>query len=213
MNILRYDLYFFDCDGVILDSNNIKTNAFHETLKNLNSDKIDKFIEFHLKNNGISRREKFKYYLNNISKLYSASSLNLFLDEFHKIVLRDLYSCSFINGFLEFISYLHKNKKKCFVISAGLDRELKLVFNEKDIFKYFDGIYGSSFSKQEHIGKIFNLHKSQNGVFFGDSKSDYIVSKDMSLDFVFVKCKSNWNTYTKYKLKNIIIDFSKIKYL
>ena len=52
MNILSYDLYFFDCDGVILDSNNIKTNAFYKTLKKLNSDKIETFIEFHKENNG-----------------------------------------------------------------------------------------------------------------------------------------------------------------
>lgn len=212
MNILSYDLYFFDCDGVILDSNNIKTNAFYKTLKKLNSDKIDTFIEFHKENNGISRREKFSYYLNSISRTYNISSLNLFLDEFHNIVLKDLYSCSLINGIIEFISFLKKNKKKSFVISAGLDSELKLVFNKKKINKYFDGIYGSSFSKQDRIGKIYNLHKTQNGVYFGDSKSDYTVSKDMFLDFIFVKSRSNWHDYKKYNIKNTIIDFSKFNY-
>lgn len=213
MNILSYDLYFFDCDGVILDSNSIKTNAFQKTLKNLNSDNIDTFLEFHLKNNGISRIEKFRYYLNNISHLHDISSLNLFLNEFHKIVLRDLYSCSFINGFLEFILFLKKNKKKCFVISAGSDKELELVFKKKNIIKYFEGIYGSSCTKQKHIRSILNLYGNQNGVFFGDSKNDYIVSKTMMLDFIFIFGKSNWVDFKKYNLDRIFKDFDHINYL
>ena len=29
-----YDFFVFDCDGVLLDSNKLKTQSFRETLKN-----------------------------------------------------------------------------------------------------------------------------------------------------------------------------------
>ena len=35
-NFIKYDFFIFDCDGVILNSNSIKTEAFRKTLMNEN---------------------------------------------------------------------------------------------------------------------------------------------------------------------------------
>jgi len=32
INIDKYDFFIFDCDGIILDSNKLKSNAFTEAL-------------------------------------------------------------------------------------------------------------------------------------------------------------------------------------
>ena len=60
MNIFDYDSYFFDCDGVILDSNEVKTKAFRDTLNFYNSNYTQEFLDYHISNNGISRENKFK---------------------------------------------------------------------------------------------------------------------------------------------------------
>ena len=62
INIAKYDFYIFDCDGVILDSNNLKSRAYAEALTAEPLELVLEFVEYHKENGGISRYEKFKYY-------------------------------------------------------------------------------------------------------------------------------------------------------
>ena len=50
INIKKTDSFYFDCDGVILDSNKLKTKAFEDVLQLDSRKHIKEFIEFH-KNN------------------------------------------------------------------------------------------------------------------------------------------------------------------
>ena len=60
----------FDFDGVILDSNKIKSNAFTKLFKdkNKNQENLDMIIRYHKDNMGISRNKKIKFYYENILK-------------------------------------------------------------------------------------------------------------------------------------------------
>ena len=44
-----YDLFIFYCDGVILDSNNIKTNACKDTLIRVSDKKTNQLIKYRMK--------------------------------------------------------------------------------------------------------------------------------------------------------------------
>ena len=64
----NYDLFIFDCDGVIFKSNNIKLKCFLKSVKK--DDKIYKikFKEYLIQNIGLDRKKKFKFYINSIKK-------------------------------------------------------------------------------------------------------------------------------------------------
>ena len=66
---MKYKVVILDCDGVILDSNNLKTEAFKRVLgsKEYDSGLIRKFIMYHKKNGGVSRYEKFKVFIKRLS--------------------------------------------------------------------------------------------------------------------------------------------------
>ena len=54
VNINEYDIFIFDCDGVILESNKLKSNAFAEALSNQPSNLVTEFIinkTFEINNN------------------------------------------------------------------------------------------------------------------------------------------------------------------
>ena len=53
----NFDFFVFDCDGVILDSNLLKTIAFSKSLPEY-PEKVSKFIDYHKANGGISRYKK-----------------------------------------------------------------------------------------------------------------------------------------------------------
>ena len=64
----KYKTIVFDCDGVVLDSNIVKTEAYFRTAKNLGAtDKeAQALVDYHVKLGGISRYHKFDYYLREI---------------------------------------------------------------------------------------------------------------------------------------------------
>ena len=70
-NIQEYKSIIFDCDGVILNSNKIKTKAFRKASFTF-GDKASRSLEnYHLKNGGVSRYAKFDYFLKNIVPINS----------------------------------------------------------------------------------------------------------------------------------------------
>ena len=57
----------FDFDGVIVESVNIKTIAFKKIYKKYGNEIVNKVVDHHLSNGGMSRFEKFNYYHKNFS--------------------------------------------------------------------------------------------------------------------------------------------------
>ena len=55
--------FIFDFDGVLVDSVDIKTNAFKALFMEYGDDVVRKVVKFHLQNGGVSRLEKNKVHL------------------------------------------------------------------------------------------------------------------------------------------------------
>ena len=213
INIDKYDFFIFDCDGVIMDSNKLKSNAFTEALPDEPPDLVAEFVEYHKENGGISRYEKFRYYFEEMKK-YSEdeAEIDKALNNFAAIVSQGLISCNYIPGVLEFVENLFKLNKRMFVVSGSDENELIQVFIKRGINHYFEKIYGSPANKEENTSKVVsNMKKPIIGLFFGDSKSDYDAAKKFGIDFVFVKDYSEWeNGLEIVNHKNIINSFEKI---
>ena len=209
----KYDIFIFDCDGVILDSNKLKSNAFSEALPDEPSDLVAEFVAYHKENGGISRYEKFRYYFEGMKKQVEAEAkIDKALNNFAAIVNQGLISCNYIPGVLEFIENLFKLNKRMFVVSGSDENELIQVFIKRGINHYFENIYGSPANKEENTSKVVsNMKKPIIGLFFGDSKSDYGAAKKFGMDFIFVKDYSEWeNGLEITNHKNTINSFEKI---
>ena len=57
---------FWDFDGVLIHSNEIRDLGFIKTLKDYPKDQVDILLAFHHQNGGLSRYVKFKYFFENI---------------------------------------------------------------------------------------------------------------------------------------------------
>ena len=213
IDIAKYDFFIFDCDGVILNSNNLKTRAFAEALPNEPSDIVTDFVEYHKKNGGISRYEKFRYYYETMkNQVDSEQEIENALNNFTNIVSDGLIKCNYIPGVIEFIKKLYVKEKKLFIVSGSDEEELKGVFSKRMIFHYFEQIYGSPVDKIENTRKVIELiSNGQSGVFLGDSKTDYDAAKKYKLDFIFVSAVSEWqNAQQLIADDRIIKDFKEI---
>ena len=210
INIDKYDFFIFDCDGVILDSNKLKTSAFSSALPDEPLNLIEEFITYHKKYGGVSRYEKFKYYFEKIKNENKAEmKIEKAVENFAAIVSKELLKCNYVSGVIDFIDILFNQKKFLFVVSGSDENELIQVFNKRGIDYYFKNIYGSPINKIENTKKVISkMNKVKKGIFFGDSKSDYDASRKFGLDFVFVKDHSEWKDGYKRNLSedNLVIN-------
>ena len=74
----RYSTLLFDCDGVILDSNRLKTSAFFTAALPYGMRAAEALVEYHRENGGISRYRKFTYFLQEIVKTPVEQASELF---------------------------------------------------------------------------------------------------------------------------------------
>lgn len=196
--IKEYKTIIFDCDGVILNSNKIKTQAFYETAKKYGHEFAQRLVEHHLLNSGMSRYIKFKFFITKIlQKKYDKALNEKLLMHFAKIMKKKLISCEIAKGL---DSLKAKTKAVNWLIVSGSDQgELREILKLRNCEKYFEGgIYGSP---EDKITIIKREIKSKNikkpALFFGDSKYDYNVAKITKLDFIFL---SKWSEVKDYKI-------------
>ena len=208
LDLSQYKQVIFDCDGVILDSNDIKSNAFIESLIDEDKELVKKFVTYHKKNGGVSRFKKFEYFYKKIKnqKQYE-NSLNNALNRYAKLSYEGLLDSSEINGVRSILMRLNELNIESFVVSGGQQSELRKVLKCKDLDEYFTKIYGSPVAKEEHLLNI----KLTKTLYFGDAESDYIAAKNFNIDFVFISGASDWEDGVEFcQSKNIQIlkDFS-----
>tara|TARA_X000000950_G_scaffold272586_1_gene355304 strand:+ start:2363 stop:3034 length:672 start_codon:yes stop_codon:yes gene_type:complete len=212
MKISDFRSIFFDCDGVILNSNKIKTQAFKSVSKKFGKNSSSLLVNYHLKNGGVSRYKKFQHFIENILPKNNPTYLiknkekmmeDLLVD-FSNFLKSKLLKCDVAKKLKEL--KFKTLKSNWFVVSGSDQQELRDLFLKRDIYEYFDGgIYGSPLSKQEIITNLINMKNVYRpALFIGDSKLDHEVAKKFNFDFYFISGWSEFNEYKDYCFKKKI---------
>lgn len=215
----KYKSIIFDCDGVILNSNEIKTASFKKILIQFNSNAVNEFLNYHKNNGGVSRYIKIDYFLKSILPKYSNSvknkdhTLSLLLEKYSHECKNSLYSSEVVSG-LEKLKEITCNIPWT-IVSGGDQKELRDVFEYKNLIKYFDGgIYGSPEKKIDIIKREINRGLiNYPALFIGDSKLDFLAAQTNNLDFIFLSDWSDFKDYKQFCIKNNIMTFNNLNSL
>ena len=212
----KYKSIIFDCDGVILNSNTIKTESFRKILIEFDKHAVQEFINYHKKNGGISRYIKLNYFLTNILPKYSKSKVNIdsTLPSLLERYGNECKKCLFNSEVAEDLDKLKAITKDIpwIIVSGGDQKELRYVFKSKNLDKYFKGgIFGSP-EKKIDIIKREEKHGLINypALFLGDSKVDHQVAKDLNIDFLFVTKWTDFKEFKPYCKDNAIQTINKV---
>jgi len=198
-NISAYQSIIFDCDGVILNSNHIKTKAFFNVTKKYGIDHATNLQEYHVLNGGISRYEKFDYFFREIlNRKSEKKEMGQILYDFSHDVKTQLLDCEVEKSLGKFREYT--NNSNWFVVSGGDQEELREIFKKRNISYMFNGgIYGSPRNKNEIMLDLTESGKvSGSSIFIGDSEYDARIASDFKLDFIFL---SQWTEVIDWQLK------------
>ncbi len=196
----NYSHLFFDCDGVILNSNKVKTNAFYKIAIKYGQESAIKLVKYHINNGGISRYKKIKYFQNNIIKNNDLKLYENLVNAYSEIVKKELLETEISKGIFKIKDFFPNSKFA--VISGSDEKELLWLFKKLKIDHIFDnGIFGSPKSKEEIFNQIFkNSNDIISSIYLGDSKYDFEVSKIYGMDFAFITEWTEvqeWVTFTK----------------
>ncbi|WP_323751846.1 HAD-IA family hydrolase [Marinobacter sp.] len=191
-DLMHYKTWVFDCDGVVLNSNRIKTDAFYRAAEPYGEKYAQQLVDYHVQNGGVSRYIKFQNFLTNIvgRRACDKEELDHLLSAYADYVEQGLLSCP-IAPDLERLRNLTP-ETKWLIVSGGDQEELRSVFRRRGLDDLFDGgIYGSPANKDEILASL----KHENvildpAVFVGDSQYDIEAAKRAGLDFIFV---SDWS--------------------
>ena len=188
IDLNKFNTIIFDCDGVILNSNFQKIEAYRNTAIAYGATKIqaEKLVAHHVELTGISRYIKFKYFLKEImDEEIRDSSMRILVDNLNNEVKNLLKNCEIASG-LEKLK--HQTQKLSWMVASGGDQdELRFLFDEKNISSYFEGgIYGSPTSKHEIIEEKLKDKNFLPALFLGDSLYDIQTAKKYDLDFIFI---------------------------
>ncbi|MEP4053458.1 MAG: HAD family hydrolase [Litorimonas sp.] len=213
VNLRDYASLVFDCDGVLLNSNKIKTEAFYEVALPFGSDYAKMLVDYHIEHGGISRFEKFKHFCDTIlPDKQTAKSIDL-VERYAEIVYEKLLASTVAPGLKDL--RVATSSARWYIVSGGKQSELRAVFKAKGLDQLFDGgIYGSPDDKIEIFKReIAAGNMILPALYLGDSKYDYYSSQQNGLDFVFVSGwseVSEWETFCEANSLNKIIDLSNL---
>lgn len=199
-DVFAYKTLVFDCDGVVLNSNRVKTDAFYQAALPYGESAAQALVSYHVQHGGISRYKKFAYFLENlVTPDKDGPDLDALLNRYASEVREGLISCDIAPG----LETLQKKtpEARWLIVSGGDQAELRDVFAQRGIAEWFDGgIFGSPDTKDEIlVRELAAANIQQPALFLGDSKYDYQAASAADLEFVFLSGWSeveDWQTWT-----------------
>ncbi|PSJ17081.1 HAD family hydrolase [Nitrosomonas supralitoralis] len=175
MKNFDWQAIIFDFDGVVVESGKIKTQAFAELYRPHGADIVEKVVQFHNQNGGMSRYHKFRHfqqhYLNK-PPLSEAEEKKLDL-LFSELVVEAVIAAEPVPGAIELIRH-QAEKIPLFVASGTPDSELKIIVERRGLTPYFKAVSGAPALKKTIIAEILSAYglKPESVLMIGDAIAD-----------------------------------------
>lgn len=180
------DSIFFDFDGVIVESTDIKTEAFAKLFELEGANVVKKVVAYHTDNMGISRFDKFRYiYKEILHRELSDNEFDALCKKFASLVVNAVVSAPYVKGAREFL------EKKAvayslFVVSATPQEEIVDIVRMRGLSGLFKSVHGAPLTKSVTVKRILREENISplNTLYIGDAMSDYLAAKDNGVRFI-----------------------------
>jgi len=176
----------WDFDGVILDSMPIRDYGFRIIFKNYSEEIVEKFINYHRVNGGLSRFHKIKYFYNKLlAKEISSEQIQEYADKFTIIMKEELINPKYL---IEDSVYFIKKNYKSYnfhIVSGSEHNELNHLCNKLGLAEYFLSINGSPTAKNKLVKNLLEnkSYEKIETILIGDSINDYEAAEVNKIHF------------------------------
>ena len=170
----EFGAFAFDFDGVLVESVDIKTEAFATLYRPYGETVTREVIAYHLKHGGISRTEKFRYFHRALLDLdLDHKQLAMLEARFSRSVEEAVIAAPWTLGARELLES-GLLTMPLFVVSGTPESELKRIIRRRNMEQYFSAVFGSPATKDAILSSIAeSLELSPKRLLMvGDSTTD-----------------------------------------
>jgi len=183
---VQHEAFFFDFDGVLADSVEVKTEAFAKLYEPYGPEVVAQVIDHHRRHGGMTRTDKFRYYhRDHLGRDLSDEEMAELCQKFSELVVDKVVGAQEIRGAGDFLKKWC-SRLSCFVISATPQEEIRQIVRHRGMMGYFDEVLGAPASKKDNLQKLlnqFHLNPSKCCL-FGDAESDYRAAHACGVEFI-----------------------------
>jgi len=177
----------FDFDGVLAETVEVKTRAYARLFDDEKEEAVSQFVDYHIKNGGISRFEKIKvFYKDILQRPLSEKRFQELVLQFSRLVIDEVVAAPWVEGALEFLVQNEK-RFKYFIVSGTPEDELNEIVQRRDMDHFFDAVRGSPKGKVTLLDEImeeYNL-RPEEMVFVGDADTDWKAAQKLKIPFLW----------------------------
>jgi len=198
---------FWDFDGVIKDSVEIKSDAFEDLFSPFGLNFSKKVRTHHENNTGLPRYDKLPLYIEWSGQKVSVELIDEYLNKFSNLVKKKVIYSEWVPGVLSFLES-NWQKKTFFLVTATPQSEIEQIISELNIQYYFKEVVGSPIMKNDSIKSLLNKYSicQKNALLIGDSASDHNAAKFNNISFILRNTKLNKDLQLELKCP-MISDF------
>jgi beta-phosphoglucomutase-like phosphatase (HAD superfamily) len=183
---LALDGLIFDFDGVIIESVQIKTDAFFKLFLPYGDEIAEAAKRLHLDNLGMSRYAKFEIIFRDwLDQPLSPEKVNDLDRSMSQLIREGMMDCEFVPGAVDALSVLHKVLP--LTVASGTPMpELNEIARTRDVSKFFKVLYGSPAPKPDLVGRILQefAWDPARVVLIGDATNDLVAATAHSVNFI-----------------------------
>ena len=195
----KFKLLFWDFDGVIKDSVEVKTHAYFSLFEPYGLDLAEKVRKHHTVNGGMSRFDKLPIYLEWAGISPSKIIVDEHCERFSKLALQGVIDSPWVDGAE---NYLHNNEyKQTFVlVSATPQDEMEYILKALNLVECFSRVYGAPTTKEDAIFKTIKDYDldSSECLMIGDASADLKAAHTNQVSFLLRRHASNAEIFSSY---------------
>jgi phosphoglycolate phosphatase-like HAD superfamily hydrolase len=198
-----------DFDGVVLESNDVKTDAFVELYAQYGVEIVARVREHHLQNLGISRFKKFSWIAEHILKRPITESESVALGEqFSALALAKVLEAPMVSGAKASLAFLSE-RYPIYIASGTPQSELELIIARRGFAQWFHEVHGSPREKPAILRDIMarNGFSPAEVLFVGDGMSDYKAANEVGVEFLArdsVELQEEWRALRVRRVPDLV---------
>ncbi|MEI7707026.1 MAG: HAD hydrolase-like protein [Chlorobium sp.] len=197
--IERYPVIFWDFDGVIKESVDVKTQAYITLFEHFGVELAERVREHHESQGGLSRFEKLPLYLQWAGEVSSPLLVQQYCDQFARLVVDKVINSPWVSGVEEYIrGNIHQ---QVFVlVSATPQQELDQILTVLNLKACFVGVFGAPVNKKDAINHFLNVaaFEPTDCLMIGDAREDQQAAHANGVSFLLRRHASNALLFTDY---------------
>jgi phosphoglycolate phosphatase-like HAD superfamily hydrolase len=184
--VRAWQAFFFDFDGVLADSVEVKTKAFARLFEPFGPEVTARVVDHHRRHSGVTRVDKFRhYYREFLHQPLSEEELAELCRRFARLVVDEVVAAPEIPGAEAFLQVCVE-QLPLFVVSAAPEGELQEIVKSREWWGYFREVRGAPRSKRENLAALLREYalSPEWCLFFGDAEADYRAAQACGVAFI-----------------------------